>query len=121
MGPVFSNCEPFLWQRSAADRSQRFTTKRLTSLFRGIFCSRSGLRSGIPWCSGFGLVTKWASPSAVAPIFVPIVVGYCFTAIANISGAQLGSLDRMGALLAFTVGTGLLLWSVFTWAGSGAE
>jgi O-antigen/teichoic acid export membrane protein len=44
----------------------------------------------------------------VEPVFTPIILGFCLTAIAAISGAQLGPLNRMGASLCFNVMTGLL-------------
>lgn len=45
----------------------------------------------------------------VSPFFTPIIIACCFTSLANISGAQLGPLNRMGAYLNFIVVTGLLL------------
>ena len=46
--------------------------------------------------------------SRVAPLFTPMIVGFCLTALASISGAQLGPLDRMGTLLGFNIAVGLL-------------
>jgi O-antigen/teichoic acid export membrane protein len=45
----------------------------------------------------------------IAPIFVPIVVGCCLTAISNIGAAQLGPLNRVGAGLIFNILTVVLL------------
>lgn len=39
----------------------------------------------------------------ILPIFVPIIIGCCLTAISNISGAQLGPLNRVGTGLAFQI------------------
>jgi O-antigen/teichoic acid export membrane protein len=47
--------------------------------------------------------------ASISPIFVPIIVGCCFNAISNISGAQLGPLNRVGAGLVFSIMTGALL------------
>ena len=44
----------------------------------------------------------------VAPLFTPIVTGFCITAVASISGAQLGPLNRMGTALGFNIAAGLL-------------
>jgi len=46
---------------------------------------------------------------AVAPIVVPIIVGCCLTGISNVSTAQLGSLNRVGTSLIFSILTGALL------------
>lgn len=45
---------------------------------------------------------------AVAPLISPIVAAFCLTAVASVSGAQLGPLNRMGTSLFFTVVAGLL-------------
>ncbi len=45
----------------------------------------------------------------VAPILAPLVVGCCLMAISNVSGAQLGPLDRVGTELIFNVIAGILL------------
>jgi len=44
----------------------------------------------------------------VAPLLVPLIGACCFTAMANISGAQLASLNRMGTVIGFSVVAGLL-------------
>jgi O-antigen/teichoic acid export membrane protein len=44
----------------------------------------------------------------VAPLIIPLVVACCITAMANISGAQLASLNRLGTAIGFTVAAGLL-------------
>lgn len=46
---------------------------------------------------------------AVAPILVPIIIGCCLTGVSNISTAQLGSLNRVGTSLIFSILTGALL------------
>lgn len=44
----------------------------------------------------------------VSPLFTPIIVAYCLTALASISGAQLGPLNRMGTALGFMIAAGTL-------------
>jgi len=59
--------------------------------------------------------------AAVAPVFTPVLVGCCITAVAGISAAQLASLNRVGAGVFFNVVTGLLLvagvYTGWTWGG----
>jgi O-antigen/teichoic acid export membrane protein len=47
--------------------------------------------------------------ASISQIFVPIIVGCCLTSISNISGAQLGPLNRVGTGLIFTILTGAFL------------
>ena len=44
----------------------------------------------------------------VAPLLVPLVIAGCLTALANISGAQLASFNRLGTTIGFTIAAGLL-------------
>jgi O-antigen/teichoic acid export membrane protein len=44
----------------------------------------------------------------VAPLLVPLVAACCFTALANISGVQLASLNRLGMNIGFGIVAGLL-------------
>jgi len=44
----------------------------------------------------------------VSPLLVPLVVAGCISAMANISGAQLASLNRLGTAIGFNVTAGLL-------------
>ena len=57
----------------------------------------------------------------VAPAFVPLMIAACLSALANISGAQLGPLNRMGTQLAFTIanslGLGLCVLLGWHWGG----
>jgi hypothetical protein len=53
---------------------------------------------------------------AVAPVFAPLIIAYCLAAMSNISVAQLGPLDRLGAGLFFNVANGLLV-AVGVYAG----
>jgi O-antigen/teichoic acid export membrane protein len=46
--------------------------------------------------------------AVVEPMFVPVIIASCLTAISNISTAQLGSLNRVGTGLFFNVGTACL-------------
>ena len=60
--------------------------------------------------------------ATIAPLFVPIVIGCCLTAISKISTAQLGPLNRIGAELIFNILTcGVLVVGVFwAWHRNGA-
>jgi O-antigen/teichoic acid export membrane protein len=106
MGPVFSNTSRAL---GAGGREAVAAVYNETFAF------------AFPW---FLLASLWAAlwhpallriwlgeglGAAVAPLFTPIVAGCCLTAVANISGAQLGSLNRVGTALLFTIAAGLLL------------
>jgi O-antigen/teichoic acid export membrane protein len=44
----------------------------------------------------------------VAPLLLPLVGACCFSALANISGAQLASINRLGTAIGFNVAAGLL-------------
>jgi O-antigen/teichoic acid export membrane protein len=44
----------------------------------------------------------------VAPLLVPLVAACCFNALANISGVQLASLNRLGTNIGFGIAAGLL-------------
>ncbi len=44
----------------------------------------------------------------VGPLLIPLVVACCLSAVANISNAQLASLNRLGATIGFNVAAGLL-------------
>jgi O-antigen/teichoic acid export membrane protein len=58
------------------------------------------------------ILTLWLGTdlgSAVEPILPPIIIAYCITAIANISGAQLGPLNRVGIGLVIHIITGVLV------------
>ena len=44
----------------------------------------------------------------VAPLLVPLVIAGCLTALANISGAQLASFNRLGMTIGCTMAAGLL-------------
>jgi O-antigen/teichoic acid export membrane protein len=57
----------------------------------------------------------------VAPLFGPIVMACCLTAITNISTAQLGSLNRVGTALLFSIATCLVIvpaiYLAWSWYG----
>jgi O-antigen/teichoic acid export membrane protein len=59
--------------------------------------------------------------SSVSPLFVPVIVASCLTAVASISSAQLGSLNRVGVGLIFNLATVclLVLGTYFGWYWSG--
>ncbi len=51
----------------------------------------------------------WPGMAAqVGPLLVPLVTACCINSLANISGVQLGSLNRLGSTIGFTVAGGLL-------------
>jgi len=64
--------------------------------------------------------TVWAKPalqlwlgtqlgSEMKPILAPILIGFCISAISNISGSQLGPLNRVEIGIYFHIAAGLLL------------
>lgn len=70
------------------------------------------------------LLTLWLGAglgSALEPLLPPIIAAYCITAMANISGAQLGPLNRVGAGLIIHVFAGglvvLFVYLGWHWAG----
>jgi O-antigen/teichoic acid export membrane protein len=80
-----------------------------------------------PW---YALVSIWGSiwspvllrlwlgeklGTMIQPLFVPVIIGCCLTAVSNISGAQLGPLNRVGAGLVFQVLLCVLLVSGVYW------
>jgi O-antigen/teichoic acid export membrane protein len=60
------------------------------------------LRLWLDYISGKNIAAQ------AAPLFTPIMVAFCFAALASVSGAQLGPLDRAGARLVFITAGGLL-------------
>lgn len=52
-------------------------------------------------------LTQKNTGAAVAPVFTPLVIGYCLTALAGTSGSQLSAMNRAGTALFFVVATGL--------------
>jgi O-antigen/teichoic acid export membrane protein len=106
MGPVFSNTNRAVG--SGSDKS-------LAAVYNEIFDFT------FPW---YTLVSIWVwiwhpillrvwlgetLGGSVAPLFVPIIIGCCLTAISNVSTAQLGSLNRIGTAVIFNVLTCLAL------------
>lgn len=57
----------------------------------------------------------------VGPLLVPLVMACGFTAVANVSGAQLASLNRVGTSVIFTTGAGFVaiagVWLGWRWYG----
>jgi O-antigen/teichoic acid export membrane protein len=106
MGPVFSNTN-----RAVGRGTHESVSAVYNEVFNFIF----------PWCA---LISIWAFlwhpvllrvwlgeqlGERVAPLFSPIVIGCCLTAISNISTAQLGSLNRVGTGLFFNTAAGIAL------------
>lgn len=58
----------------------------------------------------------------VAPLFTPIILAYCITAMSSISAAQLSALNRMGTAIGFIVASGMLTATgvYFGWTSAGA-
>ena len=59
-----------------------------------------------------GQQTAWQ----VAPLLTPLAVACCISALANISGAQLASINRLGAAIGFNAAAGVLA-AVGVWLG----
>jgi O-antigen/teichoic acid export membrane protein len=106
MGPVFSNTNRAL---GSGDRDS------VAAVYNEVFDFT------FPW---YALVSIWVwlwhpvllrlwlgdkLGGSVAPIFAPIIIACCLTAISNISAAQLGSLNRVGTGLIFNMLSGMLL------------
>ena len=74
------------------------------------------------WLSHTVGAQLWAGVAVqVGPLLVPLVVACCLTSLANISGAQLASLNRLGTTIGFSVAAGLLamvgVWFGWQWGG----
>jgi O-antigen/teichoic acid export membrane protein len=52
----------------------------------------------------------------VSPVFVPVLIGCCLTAISSVSTAQLSSLNRVGTALMFNLLAGILLVAAVYWS-----
>ena len=58
------------------------------------------------------LLQLWLGPSlgsVIEPLLPPIIAAYCLTAVSNVSGAQLGPLNRLGAGLIISIFAGVLV------------
>ncbi len=106
MGPIFGN-------------SARAVGSGVESRIAGIYEESFDLMYGwlvlvAVWVTVWrhALLTVWLGPdlaTAVEPILVPIVIAYCITSMANISGAQLGPLNRVGTGLVIHTIAGVLV------------
>jgi O-antigen/teichoic acid export membrane protein len=106
MGPVFSNTN-----RAIGSGSRESLASVYNEMFDFIFPWYSLVSVWI-WIWHPVLLRCWLGDqlgATVSPIFVPIIAGCCLTAIANVSSAQLGSLNRVGTGLIFNILTGVLL------------
>lgn len=57
------------------------------------------------------LLRLWLGPvrgAQVSPVFAPVIIGFCISALAGVSNAQLAALNRMGTVLIFTALSGIL-------------
>ena len=106
MGPVFYNTS-----RAVGRGSNESVAAVYNEIFNFTF----------PW---YALISVWISlwhpvllrlwlgqhvGASVSPIFAPIIVGCCLSAISNLSGAQLSPLNRVGTGLVFNALTGALI------------
>jgi O-antigen/teichoic acid export membrane protein len=112
MGPVFYNTT------RAAHNDQKAAAKIYNDTFSFVF--EWYLLAAI-WIGVWHpvLVRLWLGQQnavPIAPLLVPLVVACCFTAIANISSAQLASLNRLGTAIGFSIAAGMLAIAG-VWAG----
>jgi O-antigen/teichoic acid export membrane protein len=106
MGPVFHNTS-----RAIADSSRVSAAEIYNETFRFTF---GWYVLAAVWATVWAqpALTLWLGPdlaTKVEPIFAPMIIGYCITSIANISGSQLGPLNRVGTGIFFHVTAGLTL------------
>ncbi len=106
MGPVFHNTS-----RTAGDADRRSSAAAIyDEMFQFTF---GWYLLATLWMTAWHpvLLRVWLGPelgALVSPLIAPIIAAYCITAVASVSGAQLGPLNRMGASLLFTTAAGLL-------------
>lgn len=113
MGPVFSNTN-----RAVGSGNRESVASVYDEIFDFTF----------PW---YALVSIWVFVwhpvllrvwlgadlgAQVSPVFVPVVIGCCLTAISSVSTAQLSSLNRVGTALMFNILAGILLVSAVLWS-----
>ena len=106
MGPVFSNTN-----RSMGTKQQGSVAAVYDETFTFVFPWYLLIAIwGILWHPA--LLRVWLGAdlgSAVGPLFVPLLAGYCLTALSGIASAQLSALDRIGTALAYSAGAGAAL------------
>jgi len=106
MGPVFHNTN------RAVGRGSRESVAAVFNETFDLAFSWCAFISVWVWLWHPVLLRLWLGQhlgASVAPIFAPIIIGCCLSAISNISTAQLGSLNRVGTGLIFNILTGGLL------------
>ena len=106
MGPVFHNTN-----RAIGRESRESIAAFYNEIFNFTFPWYALLSIWV-WLWHPVLLRLWLGENlgvAVAPILVPIIIGCCLTGVSNISTAQLGSLNRVGTSLIFSILTGALL------------
>ncbi|HEV2045220.1 MAG TPA: oligosaccharide flippase family protein [Chthoniobacterales bacterium] len=119
MGPVFSNTS-----RAVGSGNRESMASVYNEVFDFTFPFYA-LISIWTWLWHPVLLRFWLGDklgATIAPLFVPIVIGCCLTAISNISTAQLGPLNRLGTGLIFNILTcSLLIGGVYWgWQWNGA-
>jgi O-antigen/teichoic acid export membrane protein len=106
MGPVFSNTN-----RALGSGNKGSVVAVYNEVFDFTF-PWYALLSIWTWIWHPVLLRLWLGDKlggSLAPIFAPIIIACCLTAISNISAAQLGSLNRVGTGLIFNVLSSILV------------
>jgi O-antigen/teichoic acid export membrane protein len=106
MGPVFSNTS-----RAVGRGSRESIAAVYNEIFDFTFPWYALISIWI-WLWHPVLLRLWLGDNLganVAPIFVPIILACCLTAISNIAAAQLGPLNRLGLGLMFNIAACVLL------------
>ena len=121
MGPVFT-IVPGWPAGNVTLPQQQFITKLFNSSLAGICWRRLWVAAWHPVFAHFWLVHTMGVTEGtfaavqVGPLMIPLVFACCFSALANISGAQLQSLNRLGTNIIFNTAAGLLA-IVGVWMG----
>jgi O-antigen/teichoic acid export membrane protein len=112
MGPVFSNTN-----RAIGQGSRESVAAVYDEVFDFTFPWYALISTWV-WVWHPVLLRAWLGDrlgSNISPIFTPVVIGCCLTAVNNISTAQLGSLNRVGTGLIFNLLTSITLVSGVYW------
>lgn len=119
MGPVFHHTSRTIGSSDGSHSAARVFNDAFDFLIGWIVL-------GVVWafCWQEPFLQLWLGPETglqVAPVFAPLIAGFGIMAIANISGAQLGPLNRLGLGLLFQISGGFLTlagcWLGWHWGG----
>jgi|GEM_PF-842510 len=120
MGPVFNNTA-----RALGSEGKTTPASVYDETFRFTF---GWYLLGSVWIAAWHpfLLNLWLGPvrgASVGEVFAPIVFAYSLASVSNISGAQLGPLNRLGAGFFFNLLTGLLVMAgvYFGWKIAGMK